>query len=104
MTVSSTMINRLATESQELTLDWVNTLTEKLRERGVFRPKENEYSAEPSKAPHPRQNMPLPPTPTEEPAGTLNIAPTDMRVNIHFNTALVLRSTGKESGDSKGYE
>lgn len=41
--------NRLATESRELTLDWVATLTEKLRERGVFRPKENEYTLEPIK-------------------------------------------------------
>ncbi|XP_022654466.1 uncharacterized protein LOC111247610 isoform X2 [Varroa destructor] len=41
---------RLATESRELTLDWVATLTEKLRERGVFRPKENEYTTEPYKA------------------------------------------------------
>ncbi|OQR77589.1 hypothetical protein BIW11_02888 [Tropilaelaps mercedesae] len=40
---------RLATESRELTLDWVATLTEKLRERGVFQPKENEYTTEPHK-------------------------------------------------------
>lgn len=56
---------RLATESQELTLDWVNTLNEKLREQGIFCPKENEYSVEPSRPPHPRQNMPLPPPPVD---------------------------------------
>ncbi|XP_003742445.2 uncharacterized protein LOC100899832 [Galendromus occidentalis] len=90
---------RLATESQQLTLDWVHTLTETLRNRGVFRPKENEYSAEPSKPPHPRQNMPLPPTPIEEPAPN-GPALTDMRrslLNMVESSATFFRQESIES-------